>query len=65
MNAELQKLSKALDQIERQFPAGGKRHSAIVENPSEAGHMPFSKPSKKAVVTGRRLRRRQALLAAK
>ena len=33
MTAELQKLAKALDQIERRYPAGGKRYSTIIENP--------------------------------
>jgi len=54
MTAELQKLAKALDQIERRYPAGGKRYSTIVENPYEAGYMPFPKPSKRAVAAGLR-----------
>ena len=57
MTAELKKLAKALDQIERRYPAGGRRYSTIVENPSEAGYLPIPKPSKKAVATGRRLRK--------
>jgi hypothetical protein len=65
MTAELQKLAKALDQIERRYPAGGKRYSTIVENPYEAGYMPFPKPSKRAVAAGRRLRKHQGQLAAK
>ena len=44
MTAELQKLAKALDQIERRYPAGGKRYSTIIENPYEAGYMPFPRP---------------------
>ena len=47
MTAELQKLAKALDQIERRYPAGGKRYSTIIEDPYEAGYMPFPRPSKK------------------
>jgi hypothetical protein len=65
MTAELQKLSRALDELERLYPAGGKRCSRIVENPYEAGYMPFPKPSKRAVAAGRRLRKRQGNLAAK
>ena len=49
MTAELQKLAKALDRIERRYPAAGKRYSTIVENPYEAGYMPIPKLSKKAV----------------
>jgi hypothetical protein len=55
MTAELKKLAKALDQIERRYPAGGRRYSTIVENPSEAGYLPIPKPSKRAVAKGRRL----------
>jgi hypothetical protein len=65
MTAELQKLAKALDQIERRYPAGGKRYSTIVENPYEAGYMPFPMPSKRAVAAGRRLRKHQSQSAAK
>ena len=65
MTAELQKLAKALDQIERRYPAGGKRYSTIIENPYEAGYMPFPKLSKKAVAGGRRLWKRPGHLAAK
>jgi hypothetical protein len=57
MTAELKKLAKALDQIERRYPAGGRRYSTIVENPSEAGYLPIPKPSKRAVAKGRRLRK--------
>jgi hypothetical protein len=57
MSAELEKLAKALDQIERRYPAGGRRYSTIVENPSEAGYLPIPKPSKRAVAQGRRLRK--------
>ena len=57
MSAELKKLAKALDQIERRYPAGGKRYSTIVENPAEAGYLPFPRPSKRAVAKGRRLRK--------
>src|SRR5271165_4402523 len=63
MTAELQKLAKALDQIERRYPAGGKRYSTIVENPYEAGYMPVPKLSKKAAATGRRLRKARSHLA--
>lgn len=55
MTAELKKLAKALDQIERRYPTGGRRYSTIVENPSEASYMPIPKPSKRAVAEGRRL----------
>jgi hypothetical protein len=65
MTAELQKLAKALDQIERRYPAGGKRYSTIVENPYEAGYMPFPRLSKKAVAAGRRLRKHQGQLRSK
>ena len=65
MTAELQKLAKALDQIERRYPAGGKRYSTIIENPYEAGYKPFPRPSKEAVAAGRRLRKRRGHLAAK
>jgi hypothetical protein len=65
MTAELQKLAEALDQIDRRYPAGGKRYSTIIENPYEAGYMPFPKPSKRAVAAGRRLRKHQVHLAAK
>jgi hypothetical protein len=65
MTAELKKLTKALDQIELRYPAGGKRYSTIVENPFEAGYMPFPTPSKRAIAAGRRLRKRQGQLAAK
>jgi len=64
MTAELQKLAKALDQVELRYPSGGKRYSTIVENPYEAGYMPFPRPSKKTVATGRRLRKRQGHLPA-
>ena len=57
MTAELKKLAKALDQIERRYPSGGRRYNAIVENPSEAGYLPIPKPSKRAVAKGRRLRK--------
>jgi hypothetical protein len=57
MSADLKKLAKALDQIERRYPAGGRRYNAIVENPSEAGYLPIPKPSKRAVAKGRRLRK--------
>jgi len=57
MTAELKKLAKALDQIERRYPAGGRRYSTIVENPSEAGYLPIPKPSKRALAKGRRLRK--------
>ena len=56
MTAELKKLAKALDQIERRYPAGGRRYNAIVENPSEAGYLPIPKPSKRAVAKGLRLK---------
>jgi hypothetical protein len=65
MTAELQKLARALDQIERRYPSGGKRYSTIVENPFEAGYMPFPKPSKRAIAKGRRLRAHRAQHAAK
>ncbi|MGD1032122.1 MAG: hypothetical protein ABSA05_13380 [Opitutaceae bacterium] len=65
MTAELQKLAKALDRIERRYPAAGKRYSTIVENPYEAGYMPIPKLSKKAVATGRRLRKARSYLAVK
>jgi hypothetical protein len=65
MTAELQKLTKALDQIERRYPAGGKRYSTIVEYPYEAGYMPLPKLSKKAVAAGRRLRKARSYLTAK
>ncbi len=55
MSAELKKLAKALDQIERRYPSGGRRYNAIVENPSEAGYLPIPKLSKRAVAKGRRL----------
>jgi len=57
MTAELKKLAQALDQIERRYPARGRRYSTIVENPSEAGYLPIPKPSKRAVAKGRRLRK--------
>jgi len=57
MPAELKKLAKALDQIERRYPAGGRPYNAIVENPSEAGYLPIPKPSRRAVAKGRRLRK--------
>jgi hypothetical protein len=63
MTAELQKLTKALDQIDRRYPAGGKRYSTIVENPYEAGYMPVPKLSKRAALIGRRLRKRRHLAA--
>jgi hypothetical protein len=65
MTAELQKLTRALDQIEHRYPSGGKRYSTIVENPFEAGYMPFPKPSKRAIAKGRQLRKHRAQHAAK
>ena len=65
MTAEMQKLAKALDQIERRYPPGGKRYSRIVENPYEAGYMPFPKLSKKAIAAGRRLKKRWGHFVAK
>jgi hypothetical protein len=65
MNSEMKKLAKALDAIKRQYPAGGKRYNRIVENPYDAGYMPFPRPSKKAVAAGRRLRKRRGHLAVK
>ena len=65
MTVELKKLAKALRRIERRYPVGGKRYGTIVENPYEAGYMPFPMPSKKAVATGRRLRKARSYLAAK
>jgi hypothetical protein len=56
MSAELKKLSKALDRIEDAYPAGGRRYSTIVENPTEAGYMPLPKLSKRARAVGKRLR---------
>jgi len=64
MTAELQKLSRALDEIERRYPAGRKRYSRIVENPYEAGYMPLPRLSKKAIAAGRRLRKHQGRLTA-
>jgi hypothetical protein len=63
--SELQKLAKALDQIERRFPPGGKRYSTIVENPYEAGYMPFPKLTKRAAAVGRHLRAHRGSVAAK
>jgi hypothetical protein len=63
--SELQKLAKALDQIERRFHSGGKRYSTIVENPYEAGYMPFPKLSKKAAAVGRHLRAHRGAAAGK
>jgi hypothetical protein len=65
MTAELKNLARAIDQIERRYPAGGKRYSTIVENPFEAGYMPLPKLSKKALATGRRLRESRGRLSAK
>jgi hypothetical protein len=59
MTAEMQKLTKALDQIERIYPSGGKRYSTIIENPFDAGYMPLPMPTKRAVAAGRRLRLRK------
>lgn len=54
--SDLQKLAKALDEIDHRYPKGGRRYSTIVENPFEAGYMPFPKLSKRAAAAGRRLR---------
>jgi hypothetical protein len=64
MTAELKKLAKALDQIERRYPHGGKRYSTIVENPYEAGYMPVPRLSKKAADVGRHLREHKGHVAA-
>jgi len=56
--SELQKLTKALDQIDRRFPKGGKRYSTIIENPFESGYLPLPKVPKSVVAAGRRLRKR-------
>jgi hypothetical protein len=65
MTPEMQKLAKALDQIERRYPSGGKRYSRIIENPYEAGYMPLPKLSKKAIAAGLRLKKRWGHFVAK
>jgi hypothetical protein len=60
MATELQKLASVMRSIKKQFPAGGKRYSRIVENPYEAGYMPLPKPTPKDCAAVRRVLRERA-----
>jgi len=61
MPTELQKLAKAMAEIKRRFPSGGRRYSTIVEDPFASGFWPLPKPTKAAAAAGRVRRERRTL----